>query len=72
MSSTELTIWRYGLACSHGKCQGKIVRITRSGKGVSAECLTCGETIAREYELKIRKQSILVPKVDLEPLKWKA
>lgn len=72
VTSAQFTIWRSGLACSHDNCQGKIVRIKRSGKELSAECLTCGETIAREHELKIQKQSILVPKVDLEPLNWKA
>ena len=70
MSSAQLTIWRYGLSGSHQDCEGKIVRIAGSGQDVSAECLTCGETIVSKIELRIQKQSILTPKVDLEPLKW--
>ena len=72
LSSTELTIWGYGLGSSHRNCEGKIVRITRSGKEISVECLTCGETIAKKRELKIQKQSILSPMVDLEPIRWRA
>ena len=72
--SKEVVLWKYALASAFKNekegCGGKIVKVYRTDRFVTARCLEC-DYYVRRSEFKVERGSIIQPR--LEPVKsvWK-
>jgi hypothetical protein len=70
----EAVVWKYSLASTFKnedpKCQGKIAKLYRTDRYVTARCMTCDYHV-RASELKIERGAVVNPRI--EPVKsvWK-
>ncbi|MHB1908235.1 MAG: hypothetical protein ACYCQJ_05105 [Nitrososphaerales archaeon] len=71
----EAIVWKYSVA-SHfkketdPKCSGKIVKIYRTDRFVTARCMACDYHI-RGSEFKVERNAIVNPRIDPVKSVWK-
>ncbi len=60
-------VWKYGLETYFKSepdgCQGKLVKLYRTDKFVTARCMACDYHV-RQSELKVDRTSIVQPRID--------
>ncbi|HKW04619.1 MAG TPA: hypothetical protein VJN71_04905 [Nitrososphaerales archaeon] len=72
--SKEAIVWKYALSSTFknedSSCQGKIAKLYRTDRYVTARCVTCDFHV-RGSEFKIERGSVVNPRI--EPIKsvWK-
>ena len=72
--SKDANVWKYALASTFRKedpsCTGKIVKLYRTDKFVTARCLTCDYHV-RSLEFKVDRGAVLSPRIEVPAPVWK-
>jgi len=72
--SKDVMVWKYGMSSAFkgepADCAGKLVKIYRTDKYVTARCMACDYHI-RQSELKVDRNSIVQPRIAPVKAVWK-
>ena len=72
--SKEVVLWKYALASAFKKekqgCTGKIIKVYRTDRFVTARCLEC-DYYVRRSEFKVERGSIIQPRIESVKSVWK-
>jgi hypothetical protein len=73
--SKEVLLWKYAMANMfknepNSSCPGKIVKIYRTDKYVTARCMACDYHV-RGSEFKVERNSILNPRIETTKAVWR-
>ena len=72
--SKEAIVWKYAVAASFknedASCQGKIVKLYRTDRYVTARCVSCDYHV-RGSEFKVERNSVVNPRIEQPKSVWK-